>query len=41
MDHAPFFVPHILAAEPNGVTNRNALDAWGEIDVMANEECLS
>jgi hypothetical protein len=41
MDHAAFFVPHILAAEPDAVPDLKSVDPWGEVDVMANEECLS
>ena len=41
MDHAALCIPNILTIEAYAVSDLEAVDAWGEIDVVGNQERLS
>ena len=41
VNEAAFFVPDILATEPNAVANVECVDPWSDVDVVRDEDGLS
>ena len=41
MDDSAFFVPNIFAVEVDAVPYRKSVEAWSDIDVVRDQQCLS